>query len=268
MKSNTFFDRMEPKSLNGLMITHFQHHYKLSPQAAQTICNDVVLFRNVFGQSARAEGQILHYAVKLGEPASKRIRDCQLIPVKLTLIDPKDTAYLKEHGLQGLTKYILWRISKEAYEQGAVLSTEDAAYMLHISERTVRRHKQLLKKDGKSITLRGDVADMGPGSCHRVPIIELYLQGYSETEVAQRTNHTLERVEEYLYDFLRISLLLKDEYSPGIASRLTGLSKSKVLAIKQVYDRLTTDSFYDEPLQRVLEIFELKRHLKKGVATR
>ena len=265
MKTNTFFDRMGPKSLNGLMVSHFQQYYNLSPQAAKTICNDVVLFRNVFGQSSRSEGQILYYAVKLGEPAGKRIRDCQLVPVKLALVDPEDIAYLKKYGLQGLVKYILWRISKEAYEQGAVLSTEDAAHMLHISESSVKRYKRSLEEEGKPLILRGDSADMGPKTCHRAPIIELFLQGYSETQVAQRLNHGLERVEEYLYDFLRVSLLLKDQYSSGITTRITGLSKSKVLAIKQVYDRLRADSFYDEPLKKVLEIFELKRQFKKGV---
>lgn len=265
MKTNTFFDRMGPKSLNGLMVSHFQQHYNLSPQAAKTICNDVVLFRNVFGQSSRSEGQILYYAVKLGEPASKRIRDCQLVPVKLTLVDPEDIAYLKKYGLQGLVKHILWRISKEAYEQGAVLSTEDVAHMLHISESSVKRYKRSLEEEGKPLILRGDSADMGPKTCHRAPIIELFLQGYSETEIVQRTNHTLDRVEDYLCDFLRVGLLLKEEYVPGIVTRITRLSKSKVLAIKTVYDRLQGDSFYDKPLTKVLEIFELKRHLKKGV---
>ena len=105
---------------------------------------------------------------------------------------------------------------------------------------------------------------MGPGSCHRVPIVELFLQGYSETETAQRTNHTLESVERYLYDFLRVSLLLSDGYKPGLAARIAHLSRGKVLAIKTLYERLSGDSFYQEPLSKVLEIYQLRRSLKKG----
>ena len=66
-----------------------------------------------------------------------------------------------------------------------MLSIEDVACILHISESTVKRYKQALSRGGTPLILRGDTADMGPGTCHRVPIIELFLQGYAETEIAQ-----------------------------------------------------------------------------------
>ena len=69
MKGNTVLDRMRPKSLNGLMASHFQNPYTLSPQAAETICRDTMLVRNIFGQPSRAEGQIIYYAVKDHFPA-------------------------------------------------------------------------------------------------------------------------------------------------------------------------------------------------------
>lgn len=264
MKTNTLFDRMSPKSLNGLMASHFQHTYGLSPRASETICQDAILMRHIFGQPSRADGQIIYYAVKLGEPASKRIRDCELVSVKLTLHDPPDLCYRKKHGRKELLRHVMGRICREAYEQGAVLSIEDVASILHISERTVKRHNKALEAAGRALILRGRTADMGPGSCHRVPIVELFLQGYSETETAQRTNHTLESVERYLYDFLRVSLLLSDGYKPGLAARIAHLSRGKVLAIKTLYERLSGDSFYQEPLSKVLEIYQLRRSLKKG----
>lgn len=264
MKTNTLFDRMSPKSLNGLMASHFQHRYGLSPQASETICRDAVLIRHVFGQPSRAEGQIIYYAVKLGEPASKRIRDCQLVSVKLTLHDSGDLAYRKKHGHKALIQDLMQRICREAYEQGAVLSVEDVASILHLSESTVKRYKRAFEQAGTPLILRGSTADMGPGTCHRAPIVELFLQGYSETETAQRTNHTLESVERYLYDFLRVSLLLSEGYKPGLAARITHLSKCKVLAIQATYQHLSQDSFYQEPLSKVLEIYQLRRSLKRG----
>jgi len=268
MKTNTLFDRMSPKSLSGLMASHFQHQYRLSPQAAKTICHDAVLFRNLLGQPARSEGQILYYAVKLGEPPSKPIKDCQLLPVKLTVFDPDDLDYRRRYGQRRLLGYIMIRICREAYEQGAVLSIEDVASILHISESTVKRYKKALSLAGTPLILRGDTADMGPGTCHRVPIVELFLQGYSETEVAQRVNHSLERVEAYLYDFLRVSLLLEDGYSPGMASRIVHLSKCKVSSISQLYHRLAQDAFYQEPLAKVLQLYQLRRKLQKGGTSR
>lgn len=263
MKTRTSFDRLSLKSLNGLMTAHFQQRYNLSPQAAKTICNDTVLLRNLFSRESRTEGQIIHYAVKLGEPASKPIKNCELIPVKLTLISSEDLEYQKKNDLQKLNLQVMERIAKQTYEQGAILSVEDVAFLLRISESTVKRYKRLLKASNREIILRGDSADMGPGVTHRLPVVQLYLQGYSETEIAQRLNHQLERVEEYIYDFLRVSLLFKDNYGLGMVARITKLSKSKVMAIKTLYDKLTTDSFYKEPLNKVLDIFELRRRFKK-----
>jgi DNA-binding CsgD family transcriptional regulator len=186
--------------------------------------------------------------------------------VRLSLIETKDLGYQKTHGLQALMQHVIVRLAREAYEQGAVLNTEDLAYLLRISESTVKRHKRLLKGSGVSLPLRGETADMGPASCHRIPIVELFLQGYSETEIAQRLNHGLERVEEYLYDFLRISLLLKDGYAVGMTGRLAKLSKAKVTSLQSLYERLSHEPFYREPLAKVLELFELRRRLrKKGV---
>jgi DNA-binding CsgD family transcriptional regulator len=264
MKNYTLFDRLDPKSFNGLLAGRLQNHYRLSPAAAQTISQDTVILRNLFGHSTRKEGQVIYYAVKVGEPASKRIRDCHLVGVRLTLIEPpEDLAVLKEHGLARLLRHVMARISKEAYEQGAVLTTEDLSLLLKISPSTVKRYKKEIKASGISLILRGDSADMGPASCHRDPVVKLFLQGYSETEIAQNLHHQLEHVENYLYDFLRVSLLLRDEYQPGIVSRLTRLSKAKVLAIVGLYQKLLGDSYFKPPLEAVLHIYDLNRRLKK-----
>lgn len=264
MKTFTLFDRLDPKSFNGLLAGRLQSHYRLSPAAAQTISQDTVILRNLFGHSARKDGQVVYYAVKLGEPASKRIKDCQLVGARLTLLDPlDDLKVLKEKGLHALVQHVMTRISKEVYEQGAVLSTEDLCLLLRVSPSTVKRYKKELKAAGISIILRGDSADMGPASCHREPVVKLFLQGYSETEIAQNLHHQLEHVENYLYDFLRVSLLVRDRYPSGIISRLTRLSKGKVLAIMGLYEKLLGDSYFKPTLEAVLHIYELNRHLKK-----
>ena len=264
MKCNTLFDRLNPKSFNGLLTERLQSHYKRSPAAAQTLGQDATILGNFFGHSNRKDGQIIYFAVKQGEPASKRIKDCSLLGVRLTLIDtPDDLKVLKERGLCGLVKHIMVRLSKEAYEQGAVLNIEDLSFLLKISPSTVKRYKKDLKSSGTNLILRGDIADMGPASCHREPVIKLFLQGYSETKIAQTLNHHLDNVESYLYDFLRVSLLSRDNYQPVIISRLTKLSKGKVGAICGFYKRLYDDPYFKSALEAVLDIYELNRHLKK-----
>ena len=69
MKNYTLFDRLDPKSFNGLLAGRLQNHYRLSPAAAQTISQDTVILRNLFGHSTRKDGQVIYFAVKLGKLA-------------------------------------------------------------------------------------------------------------------------------------------------------------------------------------------------------
>ena len=109
---------------------------------------------------------------------------------------------------------------------------------------TVKRYKQTLAAAGTPVKTRGDVADIGPALTHRQRIIRQFLQGYSETEVADRTQHTLGCVEDYIADFLRIGLLGQDGYSPGEIARLARPSKGKAQAHLQLLAELGQDSFY------------------------
>jgi DNA-binding CsgD family transcriptional regulator len=266
MKGFNFFDRQSRKTLEGLVASHLASQYHLPPRAAQTLCEDALVFGRLWGSQTRAAGQILFHAVALDEPAGKPLRECRMVEVRLTLRADGDLTFRRTHGLGALNRALVERLSREALEQGAVLSIEDLADLLRLSVATVKRSKQALAAAGTPIKTRGDVADIGPALTHRDRIVKLFLQGYSESEVAQRTQHTLGCVEEYLADFLRISLLHGDGYSPGETARLTRLSKGKVQAHRRLLAELEADPFYQGALRRVLEIYRLRRVMKKGGA--
>jgi hypothetical protein len=96
-------------------------------------------------------------------------------------------------------------------------------------------------------------------------VIELFLQGYPETVIADRLHHQLSNVEHYIRDFLRVSLLLEDGYAVGEAGRLTSLSKGKVQAIHGLYTRLGQEAFYQPLLARTLALFRFDRRVvEKG----
>lgn len=265
MKTRSMLDRMKPKSLEGLLIAHFQESYKLAPKAAETICQDLVLTRSVFAHHPRDEGQIIHYAVSLGQSPSRSIKDCEMLPVKLTMVARDDLEYQAKHGLKELVKRVMARVAEEALRQGAALSTEDIAFLLRISDRTVKRYKKELAASGTIVTLRGDTADMGPASTHCSRVVELYLQGYPETVIAERLKHELSNVESYIRDFARVGVLLSEGYDAGSAGRIVQLSKGKVRAIQALYERLSSDDYYRQPVRKVLDMFRLKRRMvEKG----
>ena len=223
-----------------------------------------MVFGRLWGNQTRAPGQILFHAVAIDEPAGKPLRDCRMVEIRLTLRTDSDLELRRAQGLGALHRALVARLCREAIEQGAVLTIEDIADLLRLSVATVKRYKQMLAAAGTPVKTRGDVADIGPALTHRQRIIKLFLQGYSETEVADRTQHTLGCVENYIADFLRIGLLDKDGYSPGEIARLARLSKGKVQAHLQLLTELGRDSFYQGALQRVLEIYRLCRTMKKG----
>jgi DNA-binding CsgD family transcriptional regulator len=266
MKGFNFFDRQSRKTLEGLVASHLSSQYHLPPRAAQTLCEDALVFGRLWGSQTRAAGQILFHAVATDEPAGKPLRECHMVEIRLTLRADGDLAFRRTHGLGALNRALVERLGREALEQGAVLSVEDLADLLRLSVATVKRYKQALSAAGTPIKTRGDVADIGPALTHRDRIVKLFLQGYSESEVAQRTQHTLGCVEQYLADFLRISLLLRDGYSPGETARLARLSKGKVQAHRRLLAELEADPFYQGALRRVLEIYRLRRGMKKGGA--
>jgi len=67
-------------------------------------------------------------------------------------------------------------LTREAYDQGALLSYEDLAILLTTSPATIKRDIRHLKNDGKFIMTRGAKHDMGPSLSHKTQII-VYQKG-------------------------------------------------------------------------------------------
>jgi hypothetical protein len=82
------------------------------------------------------------------------------------------------------------------------------------------------------------------------------LLDYTETEIAQRTNHTLNRVEAYIKDFLRISIVHRQGYTPEGIRHLTGLAKGVVEKHLAHYAELSASPVWKERLERKLRFHE------------
>lgn len=263
--SSSSFKRLEGKTQQGLFATHLENQYKLPPMAARTLSQDVVIWQKLFQPKSRGNGQIIYNAVKRGQPACKSIRQCELVEVKLTLIDDSDLAFQREHSLQSLNMRVMERLCREAVDQNAVLSVEDVSFLLRLGESTVKRYRKALLAAGNRLVMRGDSADMGPATSHREAIVRLFIQGYSESDIALRTAHALESVEAYARDFLRVAVLSRDGYEPIRICGFTKLSKRKVWGIVALYKELDGNPHYAPALKNTLDIYELSRKfVKKG----
>jgi len=104
------------------------------------------------------------------------------------------------------TKALKWarieRFATEAYAQGAALGLHDIAYLVSASVDAVRcaisRHTSVI------LPTRGRVADMGSTLSHAEKVIDLFMWGYTETEIVRRTGHSYDSVERYLLDFSKV----------------------------------------------------------------
>jgi len=97
------------------------------------------------------------------------------------------------------------RYSIHAKYAGGYLTYSDPGYLLGIHPAAI---SSLLKKQSNIIVpLRGAECDIGQGMTHRKKIIQLFLEMYTESQIAARTGHSYESIENYIKEFGTVMLL-------------------------------------------------------------
>jgi hypothetical protein len=113
------------------------------------------------------------------------------------------------------------RIFKEAYEQGALLTHSDIAYLLHVSTGTVSKQtKAYMERTGEILPTRGIIQDIGRAITHKRIILKLYRKGYQTPDIARKTNHTEEACDRYIKAYKKVEKLSKTMKSEEIAQIL------------------------------------------------
>ena len=223
------FSRLKSKNARDAIIQHISEDFNLMPLMAEAYFNQISSYFHQHANIDLKSGQICYEAVAESEPAGKHIALAKKISCRLTLNDPHaDYEILANYGLAGLRRHRLLRITREALDQGAVLSYEDLAVILTTSPATVRRDTRYLRKEGKLIVTRGWRQDMGPGTSHKTQILEMYLKGYTFTEIERRTNHSEKSVAGYLRNFTQVIVLHRQKFSPAQIRQVTGFSQRLV----------------------------------------
>lgn len=218
-------ERLESKTVRNSIITNISRDFNLTPLLAEAYFTQIKDYFLEHADIKLSSGQIHYLAVDDREPAGKPISACRKVSIMLTLHDPsEDLKIYSQSGLTGLRQHRLLRITKEAIEQGALLSYEDIAFLLTTSTVTIKRDFAALRRNGKTIPTRGWHHDMGRGTTHKTQILDLYLQGYLFSEIENRTHHSETAVQRYIQDFSRIVLLYQKELSVDQIRIATGFS--------------------------------------------
>ena len=171
-------------------------------------------------------GQIVWNAVSINTRADWD--NVRFVPVTLTMIDEKDIEQLASGvSMSQIAKQSIARITKEAYEQGALLSMRDIGLLTWRYSAAVSAYrKQYEKEHDVTLPHPGSLQDMGSCVSHKSMIIKkIEVDKKDPLIVAQETNHSAWAVDRYLKDFNRVRLCHQDGKDVAFISLATGLNK-------------------------------------------
>ncbi len=237
--------RLEVKNAYQCLFIELKEDYGLSQIEARALVKRMEQFQEEVNDGRRNNNQIIHQAIAIGEPTGKKLSECRLVPVKLTMYFTNEEKLEKEKGIRHVKKLKIHQLAWEAYEQGGLLSYEDIESILCISQSTIKRLVREYKDQGIVVPTRGQVQDIGPGITHKERIIDLLIKGYSYSEVMVQTGYTEASVENYERKFVRIAYFYKEGKSERTIRVLTGFSENlirKYIEMYEVYKKKYPDS--------------------------
>lgn len=249
--------RLKSKEARSAIIQKLSTDFNLTPIIAEAFYQQVSSYFQEHADVSLSSGEICYEAVAAEEPAGKHIRLTRKVSVRLKLLDfATDLEALASYGLAGLRRHRLSRLTRQAYDQDALLSYEDLSMLLTTSPSTVRRDVYYLRRSGQFIMTRGMKHDMGPGLSHKTIIVDLYLKGYTFSDIEHQTNHSEGSIKRYLADFIQVASLHRQDFSP-----------SQIRLIAQKSDRLVREylSLYAQH-QHNVRLTDLITPTKPGTA--
>ena len=176
-------------------------------------------------------GQILWYGVKASEKPNygKNSKKTPLTPIILTLISERDLEMRKEgYSDREIREKKIVRLFNEAYEQEALLTHSDMAYLLNVSTGIVSKQaKEYMEKTGKILPTRGIIHDIGRAVTHKRIILRLYKKGYQTPDIGRMTNHTEKACDRYIIAYKRVQKL-NNTMKSGEIAQILGMGKSLV----------------------------------------
>lgn len=187
-------------------------------------------------KSGLRDGQILYLAISEEEGPGKCILDSKHVEVTLTLDAPEDMEIYRTDGLSIYRQHVLLRITEESREQNALLSIKDLVKLLKSSYSTIKRDIKAIRERGFYVPIRGVVRDIGPSS-HKSKIVELYVKGYTPSEIQRSTKHSLKSIERYIKDFSRVSILTERKECIDNIRLIVGISERLVKEYQDLYHK-------------------------------
>ena len=252
--------RFDAKTLDSMFRRRIEQGANCSPFVSKAILAAVKEVFPIGPDEADHQlglGQIQLLVVAAEEPAGKPLEQFQKVTVRLTLDAGREDFQVRlTHGVEGLRRSRILRLTAEARDQGGLLSYEDLAFRLfNCGVRTIVRDVQDLRSRELEVPSRGQQQDIGPGQTHRVQAVRLFLLGHQPNEIARRLYHTLGSIENYITTFARVVVLVNKGYADDEIAFVMRRSSPLIAAYRKLsgefQDKHTGRRRIEEILSRV-----------------
>lgn len=241
-------ERLQAKSPEAAIIEQISRDFNLAPFMARTQFEQMRKYFEQYFELARDVGQVTFLALSGDNPPGRPIAECKRVAIVLTLDSPDDLEALG-NGIAALRRSKIQRVTREAQEQGALLTQEDLARLLCTSRSTVKRDIAQLRAEGIDVPTRGQMQDIGKGISHKGQIVQDWLVGYTFSQIKQRRWHSIASIERYCSDFQRVVRLHQRGLQIADIRLSTGLSERLVKEYLALYEEAGPDN---RRLQRLL----------------
>jgi hypothetical protein len=194
------------------------------------------LFNSLCPESSRLKpGQIVWNALDKRTRADSEKRRYK--PVILSLVtDDEVSMFEKGSSVSTIRKNVMARMIKEAYQQGAVLSTRDLSLLLIFSASALSHERIEYEKEHNTVLPHtGVIHDMGTTLTHkRIIIYKHVIEKKDPSIVARETNHSQLAVDKYLKDFNRVKTLVNDNKDINFIHHTTNISRQVIQQYLQI----------------------------------
>ncbi len=249
----TYLDYLNQFSNDEDLFLHdLINNHRFSKAKSQMYLQMLAGLRDQLSQFNRPNNSIIYFATSDKESPGQPLSFSQMKPIILSWWKDDDFNSSNLDSNKNLKWQKILRLSTEAYGQSTCLNQPDLSFLMAIHPGVIQ--KLIKDHDNIFLPLRGNIADMGPGITHAEKIIELYLQGYTETEILRRTGHTYASIERYLVMFSRVVALMDRNMPLPLIRQTIGCSIKLVEKYARLYDIYNT-SDYQFTLMQLRRIF-------------
>ena len=225
--------------LKPAIVNFFEREFcgMFGPVVRENIADALIdLFNSLCPESSRLKpGQIVWNALDKRTRADSEKRRYK--PVILSLVtDDEVSMFEKGSSVSTIRKNVMARMIKEAYQQGAVLSTRDLSLLLIFSASALSHQRIEYEKEHNTVLPHtGVIHDMGTTLTHkRIIIYKHVVEKKDPSIVARETNHSQLAVDKYLKDFIRVKTLVNDDKDINFIHHTTNISRLVIQQYLQI----------------------------------